>query len=103
MALAGKPVVVKGKVKILKKLISCFLFSSLGSPHQDFNQLLSQGWARGKLRYLFLVFFQQSRVAGSGLAPAGKPGVGKVKGKIIKILISCFLFSREAGGGPGER
>ena len=37
------------------------------------------------------------------MAPAGMPGVGKGKGKMLKLLISLFFFSREAGGGPGER
>ena len=79
MAPVGKPGVGKGKGKIL---ISCFLFSSAGSPDQDWHRLASRGWARGKVRDNYFFFlFQQSRVAGSGLTLAGKPAVGKLKGE----------------------
>ena len=66
---------------------------------------LGLGNGKGKILkiLIFSFFFQQSRVAGSGLALAGKPGVGKGKSKILKLLISCFLFSRETGDGPWER
>ena len=91
MAPAGKPGVGKGEGKIIKILISCFLFRSPGSLDQDFHQLVSRGWARVKvryLRYLFLVFFSAGHV---------EPGVGQGKGK---ILISCFLFS--SPGSPDQ-
>ena len=99
---AEKPGVGQGKGKMLKLLISCFLFSSPESLDQDWHRLASRRWAKGKVRKdaYFLFSFQQSRVAGSGLTPAGKPGVGKVKGKILKLLISCFLFS--SPGSPDQ-
>ena len=50
MAPAGKPGVGKGKAKILKILISSFLFSSPGSPDQDWHRVASRGFARGKVR-----------------------------------------------------
>ena len=64
---AVKPGVGQGKGKILKLLISSFLFRSPGSPDQDWHRLISRGWVRGKVRYLsylFLVFLS-----------AVKPGV----------------------------
>ena len=101
MALSGKLGVGKLKGKILKLLISCFLFSSPGSPDQDWHLLASRGWARGKVRDNYFFFsFQKTGVAGPGLALAGKPGVCKGKGKILKILISCFLFS--SPGSPDQ-
>ena len=64
------------------------------SPDQDWQRLASRGFARGKVRDNYFFFsFQKTGVAGSGLALAGKPGGGEGKGKILKLLISCFLFS----------
>ena len=78
MAPVGKPGVGKGKGKILKLLISCFLFSSPVSPDQDWQRLASRGFARGKVRDNYFFFsFQKTGVAGSGLALAGKPGGGE--------------------------
>ena len=65
------------------------------------NGWQARGWARRKARDNYFFFlFQQSGVSGLGLALAGKPGVGKTKGKILKLLISCFLFS--SPGSPDE-
>ena len=80
MAPVGKLGVGKLKGKILKLLISCFLFSSPGSPDQDWHRLASRGWARGKVRDNYFFFsFQKTGVTGSGLALAGKLGVGKME------------------------
>ena len=92
LAPAGKPGVGKGKGKILKLLISFFLFSSPGSLDQDWHRLASRGWARGKVRDNYFFFsFQKTGVAGSGLAPAGKPGWGRGKARYLSYLFLVFF------------